>query len=232
MALAPWIGPAIAAGGSIIGGLLGQSGVRSQNAANAREAQKNRDFQERMSGSSHQRSVTDLRAAGLNPILSATKGGASTPGGAQAQMQSELEPLANSARDSMQSVAQIKLMTAQADKLEKEADVIAPKANINSKLDQVLDYGLDTASGLIDFITNPGTAWENMKRDKAKKIQKGLMEGMEKRPLSNKSHPDRPKQYDNNFGKMPLSLNNKKATSESKKKTMKWSKKHQKWIKI
>lgn len=50
----------------------------------AAEAQRNRDWQERLSNNAHQREVQDLIAAGLNPILSANQG-AYTGSGATGQ---------------------------------------------------------------------------------------------------------------------------------------------------
>jgi len=61
-------------------------GTEMTNRSNARQASANRDFQERMSNTSYQRAVKDMKSAGINPMLAAKVGGASTPSGAVAQV--------------------------------------------------------------------------------------------------------------------------------------------------
>lgn len=61
-------------------------------ALNFWSAERQMDFQKKMSDTAHQREVADLKKAGLNPILSASRGGASTPGGAQANV-GDIKPI-------------------------------------------------------------------------------------------------------------------------------------------
>ncbi|AZL82967.1 DNA pilot protein [Apis mellifera associated microvirus 18] len=90
----PIVGGALIGGGfNLLSGLFGgSSSLKAQkaaNKANLKIAHDNRVFQERMSSTAHQRQVEDMRAAGLNPILSATQGGSSAPQGSSATMVAE-----------------------------------------------------------------------------------------------------------------------------------------------
>ena len=66
----------------LTGLLIGGAGQLFANRQTHKSTARQMAFQERMSNTAHQRQVADLRAAGINPILSAKLGGASTPQGA------------------------------------------------------------------------------------------------------------------------------------------------------
>lgn len=114
---------------AIIGGGASLLGGAMSNQANAKQAANQMAFQERMSGSAHQREVADLRAAGLNPILSANKG-ASTPPGAAAPQQDIITPSVNSAMAARRNVQEVKLLEEQRKKTISEGDKAAADAEV------------------------------------------------------------------------------------------------------
>lgn len=79
-----WVPAAIAAGAT----LLGQERANKAAKSSAREQM---EFQREMSNTAHQRQIADMRAAGLNPILSGHKTGATTPAGAKYEPKNPFE---------------------------------------------------------------------------------------------------------------------------------------------
>lgn len=63
-----------------------QSIYNQTSAYNAAEAEANRAWQTEMSNTSYQRAVKDMKAAGINPILAYSNGGAVTPSGSTASV--------------------------------------------------------------------------------------------------------------------------------------------------
>lgn len=104
--LLPAIGSALAMGGAQA---IEAFSAQDINRKQISQADKQMAFQERMSSTAHQREVEDLRAAGLNPILSAKYGGASSPLGAQPVLHNPAAGVGAHALNSAQAVQTINM---------------------------------------------------------------------------------------------------------------------------
>jgi len=141
----PWL----AAGGLALDYL----GQRDANAANMDIMNKQMQFQKRMSNTSYQRATKDMIAAGLNPMLAYSQGGASTPSGATTKIESNTAKAVQSMisgsqvasaidlqrSQSAQSATQSTLNSAQTAKVNAETlNEITRNPNLKAELEKIM----------------------------------------------------------------------------------------------
>lgn len=110
--------PALIGAAATLGaGFLAKKGAEKQNRMQIQLARDQMDFQERMSSTAYQRTMQDMRKAGLNPMLAYQQGGASTPAGAMAPVVNEMKDLANSGKAAARTAMEMELLEEQIDEV-------------------------------------------------------------------------------------------------------------------
>ena len=143
--------PSLISGGlSLFGGnranRLSQNSAREATAATERMSDKQMAFQERMSNTSYQRAIADMKAAGINPMLAFMQGGASSPSGAGGTGSSS--KLENALGQGVSSAMEMRRMTADLSKI--NADIELSKSMADAQRADVVLKNASSAKTLAE----------------------------------------------------------------------------------
>lgn len=128
---------------------------REQNIFNQYEAQRAREWNQQMDSTKYQRTVADMRAAGVNPAL-AMQGGVTTQASSNATAQAanvpapqlDLSQVAQLALQEKQLRIQEKLVDAQARKANAEAGLSEIDQQYRASYNEILQNGMKLSNGL------------------------------------------------------------------------------------
>lgn len=172
------ISAGIIGGGSLLGGiasgLFGASSQDKANESNIQSAREQMGFQERMSSTSYQRGMEDMRKAGLNPMLAFSQGGASSPSGAAGNSQGftpndPITPAVNATMLAKQTQANTDVAKTQALKNIQDAQTSAKQADLTAVQTQVMKKDLPR-SEIMNKIYKYGTEkWNQFNGTSGKK---------------------------------------------------------------